>query len=271
MLRRLFFFGFLLQALQSAAFSQDKLLVEIDTPAVSVSIDNLDNVYIISEKNELLKFDAEGRFQSSYSNKSLGTGFTVDVSDPLRIVLYSPAFQQLIVLNNRLSEIFTYRFKEINRRISLLAPAENNNGFWVYDENSRQLGRLGRDMRDEYLWGDIFQISSMSIKPEKLLVSGQYVYLYDPAAGLMQFDRFGAYLQFIPEKSQYIQIKDGKLIRMQSGKLAVTDITGEGISFQRLPEAPFKIRQAVLGNNITALRTSKSIFIFRRDAPAKLN
>jgi len=271
MLRRLLLYSFLLIIVENPAFSQDTLLAKIDTPAATVSIDNLDNIYIVSSKNEFLKFDAGGMLQGSYSNKNLGTDFVADVSNPLRIVLYSPAFQQLILLNNKLSEIFTYRFKDLSRRITLLAPAEDNTRYWAFDENRQQLCRLGINMEDEYLSGDIFQLAGIRMHPEQLLVSNQYIYLYDSAAGLMQFDNFGTYLRFIPEKGQKnIQIKDNKLMRIQKGRLAVTDISSGGNTFLNLPELP-GIKQAVLGTNVTALGTSAGIFIFRRSGPAKLN
>lgn len=264
--------GLFMLAVLLPADLQAQLPTKIDTPAVSMSIDNLDNIYIISAKNELLKFDAQGAFQSSYSNKNLQADFSVDVSDPLRIILYSPAFQQLTLLNNKLSEIFTYRFKDSSRRITLLAAAENNIGFWAFDENSRQLVRLGRDMREEHLSGDIFQISGININPHELAVSGQYIYLYDSDKGLMQFDRFGAYLQFFREKGgKNIQIKDNRLIRMHDGKLTVTDITDGETFVRNLPELSIRIEQAVLGNNAMVLRTPKSIFIFRQPSPEKLN
>ena len=262
MIRRILLFIFLL-LIQNQASAQDKLLAKIDTPGVSISIDNLDNIYLLSEKNELLKFNAEGHLQSSYSSKNLGPGFTADVSDPLRIVLYSPSFHQVILLNKQLAEISGFRFKDINRNIKLLTSSPDNKGFWIFDESSLQLCKLNRNMQEEYLSGNIFQISGTQVQPELLQASGQYVYLYDMQVGLLQFDRFGTFIKIILVKGlQAVQIKNNQFIYIQNKQLKTMNLINGQTSETKLPMLPFEIKQAVRGNKTMAVLTAKALFIF---------
>src|SRR6476659_8841896 len=64
--------------------------------------DNLNNVYMIKD-DELIKYLPDGRFFRRYSNLKLGTITSVDVTNPLKILVYYRDFQQIIFLDNQLS------------------------------------------------------------------------------------------------------------------------------------------------------------------------
>lgn len=184
---------------------------KIDTPAVFVATDNLDNVYVLTQKNQLLKYTSSGRLLWNYSNKAFGKLGYVNVTDPMRVLLFYPAIQQVVVLNNNLNEITRFNFsQDASRSISLVATA-NSNGYWIYDQANQQLQRLGNQFENELTSGNIYQLSKLAIQPSSIQASDQFVFLFDPKHGILQFDRFGNYLDLIKINSSNFQLKNNDL------------------------------------------------------------
>src|SRR6476646_5964235 len=82
-----------------------QFIAKIDTTAKLATVDNFGNVFVVTPKNEVLKLNPKGKFLWNYTNKNFGEITQLDVTDPLRVILYYAAYQQIVVLNNNLSEI----------------------------------------------------------------------------------------------------------------------------------------------------------------------
>lgn len=170
---------------------------EIDTLAVSVSVDNLNNVYLVTRENQVLKYNINGKLLWNYSNKSFGKLGYIDVTDPMRVLLFYPAIQQAVVLNNNLNEISRFSFSEDASLLVTLIATANSNGFWVYDQLNQQLRKLTNQFGIESQSVNLYQQTGFALQPSAMHASDQYVYLYDQKKGLLQFDRFGNYLTSI--------------------------------------------------------------------------
>ncbi len=240
---------------------QFNLIARIDTSVKFLSVDRLDNIYLITQKNELLKYNASGKFLYRYSNKDFGNDFQIDVTDPLRVLIFYPLFQQIIILNNTLSEISRYTFnRDVSKRITLAATA-NDNGIWVYDQNNQELHKLSNDFIDEYSAGNIYQQTSVKVQPEILITNSQFVYLYDKKTGILQFDRFGSYIKTILVDSlNQFQINNEEIIYLDNNSLKRLNIQTYNLQPEPLPMK--NIQQAALGNKILSLSTGNQVYIY---------
>ncbi|WP_207421923.1 hypothetical protein [Desertivirga brevis] len=170
---------------------------KIDTPAVSVCIDNLNDVYLVTPANQILKYNNAGKLLWNYSNKAFGKLGYIDVTDPMRVLLFYPAIQQAVVLNNNLNEITRFSFAEdASGLISLIATA-NSNGFWIYDQLNQQLRKLTNQFGNELQSLNLYQQTGFPLQPAIMHASDQNVFIYDSKQGIMKFDRFGNYLATI--------------------------------------------------------------------------
>src|SRR5690606_29074047 len=135
---------------QSPVQSQDfTLIAKIDTAVKIAKVDYLGNVFVITPKNEVLKYNSEGKFLWNYVNKSFGDITQLDVTDPLRVILYYATHQQILVLNSNLNEIGRFSFNtNPDLQVTLIASA-NNNGYWAYDQINRELRKLSNSFTDE--------------------------------------------------------------------------------------------------------------------------
>jgi len=189
--------AFLLTHFTAKAQYNLKPLFQIDTSAVFISTDNLDNIYIVTSRNQLLKYNSSGKLLWNYSNKAFGKLSYVNTTDPMRILLFYSAIQQVVVLNNNLNEITRFNFGTDASRIVTLIATANSNGFWIYDQSNRQLQKLSNEFGSELVSGNINQQTQLAIQPSIIQASDQAVYLYDNSLGILQFDRFGNYISTI--------------------------------------------------------------------------
>ncbi len=249
----------LLFSINSSA--QIKQVISIDTLAKAVFLDNLDDVYVLTLGNELLKYNAGGKLKWRYSNTRFGKLSTVDVSDPMRIVLFYADFQQVVVLNNNLSEITNYSFARNGDLLVAAVAASNNNSLWIFDRGSNALIKLSSDFTAQTRSANLSQIFEEVISPKKLVTTNEYVFLQQKDNQLLQFDRFGGFLRVLPIDSVadfsvmanliYYE-KKGGLIKYNPFTFELTKLT--------LPVLG-AVKQLAVGNKIIAVLTEKAVFL----------
>lgn len=169
------------------------LLSTIPGSCSQMTTDNLGNVYTISGC-ELKKFSSEGTLIKSFSDKTHGDIAFADASDPLKILLYYHDFRQIIFLDNTLSingNVIDLDKMELLQ--PMLACSSYENGFWVYDQQDFQLIRFDKNLQRSNNSGNIVQLTGIDIKPNYLIEVNNMVYLSNPEAGILVFDKYGTY------------------------------------------------------------------------------
>ncbi len=76
----------------------------------------------------------------NYNNFQLGNISQIDIFNPLKIPLFYSQFNTLIILDNRLAEIFKVDFNNLPpyRSITLVSSCIDNT-VWIYNQNTQQL------------------------------------------------------------------------------------------------------------------------------------
>ena len=66
-----------------------KLVKIINGDIVGFTVDNLDNIYLLSSTNQVKKLNANGDSIAVFNNvKKFGQASLIDVSNPLKVLLY---------------------------------------------------------------------------------------------------------------------------------------------------------------------------------------
>lgn len=194
-LRTTFFMLILLLCFSASKAQEFQFIAKIDTIAKLASVDNFGNLFVVTLKNEVLKFNPQGKFLWNYTNKTFGDISQLDVTDPLRVILFYAGFQQIVVLNNNLSEISQYSFNQNpEKQITLIASA-NNNGFWVYDQINRELRKLTNSFTDDLQTGNIYQRNGFDMQANFMVSDEQYVFINDVKEGVRVFDQYGNFVK----------------------------------------------------------------------------
>ncbi|WP_293300368.1 hypothetical protein [Pedobacter sp. UBA4863] len=243
------------------AHAQLKQVAKIDTAAKAVYVDNLDNIYLLSAREELLKYDAKGKLKWRYSNSRFGKLHSVDVSDPLRVVLFYADFQQVVVLNNNLNEITSYSFAKNGNLLVSAVASGNNSSLWIFDRASNALIKLSSSFTEDVRSANLFQIFDEVVDANKMAASDQYVFLQRKHEGVLQFDRFGGYVRELPIDSlSDFNITSNVIAYLNGSDLIKYHPTTFERSKQQLPVS-LPISQAAVGNKIIAVLTEKAVFL----------
>jgi WD40 repeat protein len=243
------------------ANAQMRQVAKIDTLAKAILVDNLDNVYLLSPKDELLKYDSGGKLRWRYSNNRFGKLHSIDVSDPLRVVLFYNDFQQVQILNNNLNEITSYSFARNGNLLVSAVASTNNNGLWIFDRASNMLIKLSGNFTEDIRSANLYQLFGEMIDPKKLVASDQYVFVQKKNSEILQFDRFGAYVKTLPIDSlSDFNMTSNIIAYLKNGQLVKYNLNSFESSQTKLPVAP-PIKQVAVGNKLIVVLTEKAVFL----------
>lgn len=245
----------------SVANAQLKQTAQIDTTAKAIYADNLDHIYLLSDRDELLKYDNKGKLRWRYNNNRFGKLHSVDVSDPLRVVLFYADFQQVVVLNNNLNEITSYSFAKNGNLLVSAVASGNNNSLWTFDRAANVLIKLSSNFTEDVRSANLFQIFDEVVDAKKMAASDQYVFLQRKNDSVLQFDRFGGYVRELPIDSlSDFNITSNVIAYFNGNDLIKYHPTTFEISKQKLPVS-LPIRQVAVGNKLIAVLTEKAVFL----------
>lgn len=176
-------------------------LLTIPQQASFAAADQLSNVYLITAGNLIEKYDSTGKFVTRYSNNRLGMAASLDVTNPLKIIVWYKDFQTAVFLDRNLTELGKLNLADAGFPAvrSLASSADGN--LWVYDELSSQLLKLASTgeklLESQPLSLELpNQFTPTCIRDD----SGQGVFLSDPAQGVAVFDAFAQMRKILPLK-----------------------------------------------------------------------
>jgi hypothetical protein len=216
---KIFLNFFLLLFIFSFRSDDYTLLKDIPFTNAYFTTDNLLNAYVVAE-NQLLEFDSLGKPKANYSENNLGAIRSVDVSNPFKILLFYPDFAQITILDSKLAVQSNIRLRPIGIVQPTLICNSNNSGYWIFDLQDFQLKKIDLNLQVKAESGNIMQTVRHSISPNFLVESDNFVYLNDPASGILVFDLYGTYFKTIPiVELNSFQIISDELLYLHNNRL----------------------------------------------------
>ena len=167
----LFFCSFAIQ------LNEPLVRIKFSNKQVHIEIDSFGNIYVVND-NEIIKYNSSGVLQKNFSNKRYGKIDFVDAMNPLKILVYYKDFQQILFLDNQLTETSAMISVEtLGYEQTSLVCSSANNSFWLYDKQN-----------------------NLDIKPNFMQEHNNYLYLNCPNEGVLVFDIYGTFYKTIPLK-----------------------------------------------------------------------
>ena len=186
----------------SFVFQTSEPEIHIKFPELNshIEIDGFGNIYIITD-NEIVKYNATGILQKKYSTKRYGKIEFVDAMNPLKVLVYYKDFQQLIFLDNQMTESSNMISVEtLGYEQTSLVCSSSNNSFWLYDKQNNELSRFDSELKSLVKTGNLKRILDIDIKPNFLQENNNFIYLNCPNEGILVFDIYGTFYKTIPLK-----------------------------------------------------------------------
>jgi hypothetical protein len=160
---------------------------------VDFTVDNLDNIYVLTSRNQVKKFDAKGDSVAIYNDvKKYGQATLIDVSNPLKILLYYRDFATVVMLDRFLNAVNHIDLRKQNIFQAKAIGQSYDNKIWLYDEVENKLKKIDEDGKLLQETPDFRLLLGAAPAPIKIFDENRYVYVYDSIYGVYVFDYFGA-------------------------------------------------------------------------------
>lgn len=165
----------------------------------SFTVDNLGNLYALTPTGLLKKLNSRGDSLNVFNEvRRYGSVYQLDVTNPLKVLLYYKDFSTVIMLDRFLNRINTVDFRKAGIFQAKAVGLSYDNNVWIYDDQSARLKKISDDGKLMTETVDLRQVLSVMPSPEKIIDRDGFVYVYDPAKGLYVFDYYGALKNELP-------------------------------------------------------------------------
>lgn len=200
----------------------------------SFTVDNLGNIYVLTPTGLLKKINSKGDSLNVFNDvRRFGMVYTIDVTNPLKVLLYYKDFSTAVMLDRFLNRINTIDFRKSGIFQAKAIGLSYDNNVWIFDEQSAKLKKIGDDGKVLSETVDLRQVLDAAPSPEKIIDRDGFVYMYDPANGIYIFDYYGALKNTLPITGiRDIQVlnktiagrKERKFVRYTPGTLDLQEI-----------------------------------------------
>jgi hypothetical protein len=158
------------------------------------NVDNLDNIYLLTKTNQLKKLTENGDSVAVFNDvKKYGNPDYIDVTNPLKILLYYKNYSTIVVLDRLLAPRNTINLRKQNIFYVNNVTLSYDNYMWIFDEEDYRLKKIdeeGKILQSSTDWRMLFDTVPA---PVKMIDRDNFVYLYDPAKGFYIFDYYGGF------------------------------------------------------------------------------
>ena len=160
-----------------------------------IKIDPYGNIYAVKETN-LSKYSPQGKLLFTYSNKTLGTISSIDIFNPMKIMLFYKDAGTFLFLNEQLALINDpVSLFDINYFTISLVSYSSGNQIHLYDNTNKYLITLDFNMREI----SKIPVNFPEFQPVKMIeLEEKSLAFHDPNSGIYLFDAFGTFNKLIP-------------------------------------------------------------------------
>jgi len=170
-----------------------KWIKTIKGDIVAFTVDNLDNIYLLSSTNQVKKLNANGDSVAVFNDvKKFGQATLIDVSNPLKLLLYYRDFATIVVLDRFLTVRNIIDLRKHNILQVRAIGQSYDNKIWVYDEVENKLKKIDEEGKLLQETNDFRQLFDPAPLPQRIFDEDKFVYLYDSSLAVYAFDYYGA-------------------------------------------------------------------------------
>jgi DNA-binding beta-propeller fold protein YncE len=228
-------------------------------------IDNLDNLYILSSTGQLKKFNANGDSVAVYNQvRNFGKLSSLDVSNPLKPLLFYKDFSTVVVLDRLLANRARLDLKKFGVFQPGAIALSYDNNIWVFDEYDNKLKKIDEQGNKLLETSDFRSIFNHPISPQKIINDNNLVYLADTAQGVFVFDNYGTYKKKISIKNwNSLEIANGAIIRTGKDEIILYNPSTFADASRKIPASFQPFIHSFTSSNRLVTFTNNSLRIYR--------
>jgi hypothetical protein len=156
--------------------------------------DNLGNIYCITPDNQVKKINTNGDSLAVFNDvKQYGKIFSIDVTNPLKILVYYKDFSSILILDRFLNTIAVIDLRQSNILEARAVAGSYDGNIWVFDELDAKIKKLDYNGNILLQSADFRLLFSDNFSPSKIIDNNSGLFLYDPKQGWKMFDYYGGF------------------------------------------------------------------------------
>ena len=231
--------------------------------------DHLQNIYAITELNEIIKYNKNGQFLFNFNDYTQGTLSHLDASNPLNLLLFYEDFQTLMILDRTLTEQTRINLSALDIPVVTAVGWSRDNQIWVYDDLNFKLKKISTREEVTASGENLSLILPEIPHPTQISVYQNWVYLNDPQIGLLVFDQFAQYDRTIPIKNiQSFQVLGDFILGKKEGRPFQLNLFTGQVQLLSLPNGITAASQQHWQKGFLAVAQEGSIKVFHFSIPA---
>lgn len=160
--------------------------------------DRLNQLYLVTEKDEVIKYTAEGQVQFDYPNTTLGILGAIDVADPFSPMLFYPDQQLIVQLDRTFGERSRLDLRTTPIQNATAIARSHNNQIWVYDDYAYQLILLSPTGTIQVQSDDLRLTEQVNEAATQVVRWGEQVLVVFPEKGVAVFSNVAQLLDWWP-------------------------------------------------------------------------
>lgn len=228
------------------------------------NVDNLDNIYFIIN-NQLKKINVNGDSVAVFNDvKKYGNPDYIDVTNPLKSLLYYKNYSTVVVLDRFLTVRNNINFRKQNIFYVNNVTLSYDNYIWIFDEEDFKLKKIDEDGKLLQASVDWRMLFDSVPAPVKIVDRNNFVYLYDPEKGFYIFDYYGGFknrLTFLNWAN--VEVNGNTVYGFDNNKLYSYELKSLQLKEYKLPEFFGKFISIKVMNGKIYLLNEKGIDIYQ--------
>jgi hypothetical protein len=130
--------------IQAQTISQDTVWIPEGS---TISSDNLDNLFVITPTNDIIKYNKNGEKLATANFKVLGNISSIDAGNPFEIYVFYRDQNKIIFLDNMLNIRGECDLENIGiSQIACIARSSDNQ-IWLFDMSEQKLKKYSKDLK----------------------------------------------------------------------------------------------------------------------------
>ncbi len=155
-------------------------------------VDNLGNIFLLTSSNQIKKLnnnlDSVAIFNES---KLYGDIYSIDVSNPLKVLVYYRDYNTILMLDRQLTTLNTIDLRQQNLfQVKGIAQSYDNN-IWLFDEVDNKLKKIDANANLLLETSDFRLLFDSIYSPHTIIDMNGLLYLYNTKDGWKIFDYYG--------------------------------------------------------------------------------
>lgn len=239
-----------------------RLTLQKTIPGVYINFytDNLGNIFLVSETNQIKKLNADLDSVGVFNDvRRYGNIYSLDVSNPLKMIVYYKDFTTVLVLDRFLNIRNTIDLRKYGILQARVVALSYDNNYWIFDELDNTIKKID-DNGNVLLQSSDFRILFQEqYAPSYIIDSNGQLYLYDEKKGWLIFDYYGTYKQHIdaPNRSD-VQMAGNQIISRDSAQFYYYNP-------KAFNEIKISAPQINLPSTVKVQQTLNKIFVLQKD------